>query len=234
MKAIFKREWNAYFTSAIGYIVLAGIFFLAGTFFYMYSMYYGTTNMSYQFSAMLQYMMIFIPFLTMRMFSEDKKQKTDQALLTAPISIFSLVMGKFLAAFAVYTLGVSVTLVQAVILGSMAQLEWGVIFGNYFVLLLMGAAFIAIGAFVSSLTENQFIAAVGSFGIIAVFMFLDMAQSSITNPVLVKIVDAVSFYGKYEDFSKGIFNIANTIFFLSVSAVFVFLTIRAIEKRRWS
>ena len=234
MYAIFKRELNSYFTSVIGYIVIAGLFFIAGSGFSQFSMSFGLSDMRYQFSSMLQLIMILIPLLTMRLFSEDKKQKTDQALLTAPISLFSLVFGKFLAALMIFTIGLSITLVQALVLGAFAQLEWAVIFGNYIGLLLIGASFIAIGTFVSVLTENQFIAAVGGFAIIGAFMYIDVTAKDIENPIISKIVNGISFFGKYEDFYKGIFNIANTVFFISVCAVFIFLTVRALEKRRWS
>ena len=122
-----------------------------------------STDVTPVFSSLFLILLILIPLLTMRLLSEEKKQKTDQLLLTSPVSLSGLVYGKFLAAFCIYAMGIAVTLVYSVILAGFASPQWMVVAGNILGALLLGFAMISIGLFISSLTENQMIAAVGSF-----------------------------------------------------------------------
>ena len=108
MFSIFKREFRAYFTSPLGYVFLAIFYAFSGLFFYIFSLSIGSTDISGVFLMMFMVLMIFVPLLTMRLLSEDKKQKTDQLILTAPVSLLSVVMGKFLAAYAIFVIGVAV------------------------------------------------------------------------------------------------------------------------------
>ena len=108
MFAIFKRELKAYFTSPLGYVFLAIFYAFSGLFFYIFSLSVGSTDISSVFLMMFMVLMVFVPLLTMRLLSEDKKQKTDQLILTAPVSLLSIVMGKFLAAYAIFAIGVAV------------------------------------------------------------------------------------------------------------------------------
>ena len=166
--------------------------------------------------------------------SEDKKQKTDQALLTAPLNLFSLVLGKFLAALIVFAMGLVITVVFAATVSFFAAPDWAVVFGNFVGSLFYGSALISIGLFISSLTENQMIAAVGSFAVMIALNLIDAVASLMPNQFLQDLVLGISFYQRYTDFTTGIFNFANIIFCLSVCAVFLFLTTRVLEKRRWS
>ena len=109
MFAIFKRELKAYFTSPLGYVFLAIFYAFSGLFFYIFSLSVGSTDISSVFLMMFIVLMVFVPLLTMRLLSEDKKQKTDQLILTAPVSLLSIVMGKFLAAYAIFAIGVAAT-----------------------------------------------------------------------------------------------------------------------------
>ena len=168
MFAIFKRELKAYFTSPLGYVFLAIFYAFSGLFFYIFSLSVGSTDISSVFLMMFIVLMVFVPLLTMRLLSEDKKQKTDQLILTAPVSLLSIVMGKFLAAYAIFAIGVAVMPVYGFVMSSFATVSWLPIWGNTVGLLLLGGIFVSIGLFISSLTENQMIAAIGGFAVPAV------------------------------------------------------------------
>ena len=233
MTAILRRELQAYFSSPIGYMYLFVYYVFSGFYFFTGTLLYNSTDITPVFSNMFTIILFLIPILTMRLFSEDNKQRTDQALLTAPITLPALVTGKFLAGTVVYLMGLSITLVYSVIIAAFAPPNWAIIWGNFIALLLFGMALIAIGMFISSMTENQVVAAVGAFGVSLGLLFIDSLAGVFQNPLAIRIFRAVSFSTRFSQFSSGIFNFASIIFFLSVGVVFIFLTIRVLEKRRW-
>jgi ABC-2 type transport system permease protein len=234
MLAIFKRELGSYFTSPLGYVFLAVFYFFSGMFF-TNVLNANSTDVTYVFSGLFTVLLFIIPLLTMRLLSEDKKQKTDQLLLTSPMNLSGLVYGKFFAAYALYVISLSVTVVYAVILSVYAAPQWAVVWGNIFGALLLGAALISIGLFISSLTENQIIAAIGSFAVMMLIMMFDSFISAI--PASLSFVGTVlshlSFMTRYSDFTSGILDVSHVLFFVSVTVVFNFLTVRVLEKRRW-
>jgi ABC-2 type transport system permease protein len=234
MYAIFKREFKTYFSSPLGYVFLAVFYVLAGLFFVLNNILSGTANMSGVFSSITIICIFLVPVLTMRLLSEDKKQKTDQLLLTSPVSLGNIVLGKFLAAFAIYAIGLSCTVVYAFVLAVFVNIEVWVIVGSLFGMLLLGASFIAIGMFISNLTENQLIAAVLSICVILGLYIVNSLNGVISNPILAALLSAISIYSRYINFSMGIFNMSDAIYYLSVAAIFGFLTVRVLEKRRWS
>ena len=233
MTAVFKREFKAYFTSPIGWIYLAVFYFFAGLFLFIGPVLALLPTLSPVFSSMQTIVMFLVPILTMRLFSEDKRQKTDQLLLTAPLGLTGIIFGKLLAAFAVFTLGFSATLVYALVLDSFGTLEWSVYLSNLLGMLLLGLALISIGAFISSLTENQVVAAIGGFAVTLLLVFVDTLATLVNTGWLSTILKNLSVYTRYSDFSLGVINISDIIFFLSLCAVFVFLTVRVFEKKRW-
>ena len=234
MGAIFRREVNSYFTSPIGYIYLAAFYACAGLFFGLTALQYGSTDLSTVFSMLFFVLMVLIPILTMRTLSEDKKNKTDQCLLTAPISLASLVLGKFFAAFLIYCMGVAITVVYAVVLSAFSQLEWMLIIGNVVGLVLVGAAYIAVGIFVSSLTENQVVSAVVSFVIMVALYLINAIAAVIPVDIIQKILRSLSISERYNPFTYGVFDFSNALFFISAAVIFIYLTIRVLEKRRWA
>ena len=234
MYAIFKREFKTYFSSPLGYVFLAVFYVLSGLSFVLNNIFNGTANMSGVFSNITFFCIFLVPVLTMRLLSEDKKQKTDQLLLTSPVSLGNIVLGKFLAAFAIYAIGLSCTVVYAFVLAVFVNIEVWVIVGSLFGMLLLGASFIAIGMFISNLTENQLIAAVLSICIIFGLYIVNSLNGVISNPILAALLSAISIYSRYINFSMGIFNMSDAIYYLSVAAIFGFLTVRVLEKRRWS
>lgn len=233
MNAVYKREMRSYFSSPIGYVVLTVFALFEGFYFYfLFSNNYG--DISALFSFMMNISMFLCPILTMRLISEDKRLKVDQALLTAPVSLWGIVMGKFLAAFSVYALCFSLTLVNQLIFAIFVTPDWMVYIGNLLGNLLLGASLISIGIFVSALTESQLVSAVVSFGAVLFIIMIDTVASAIKIEVFSKLISGLSFISRQESFASGVLDFSNLIFFLSVSAVFLFLTVRMLEKKRWS
>ncbi len=234
MSAIIKRELSSYFNSAIGYIVLAVFYFFSGLFFYMYCLLSNTTSMSYVFLSMLMIVMLVIPIITMKSFSEERKQKTDQALLTAPISLTEMVLGKFFGAFLLYCICNAIYILYAIILSFYATPDWAVFLTTMLGMLLMGGALIAIDMFISALTESQVIAAVVSIGIGLLIYMLDSLSNVFNVDWLTNLFHNISFDAHFTNFINGIINLTSVVFFLSVIAIFLFLCVRVFEKRRWS
>ena len=234
MAAILKRELNAYFSSAIGYIFLAVFYAFAGFYFFLSNVLGNTTDMRSFFSSMFSVIMFLIPILTMRLMSEDKKLRTDQALLTAPVGLYSIVLGKYLSAVIMYLVAMAITVVYAVVLAAFAPIDLSLFVGNLLGAIFLGLALIAIGVFISSLTESQVIAAVASFAVMMGLMLIDTLSSVMPTQFLQDLVYGLSFYTRYANFTLGLLNIADVIFFLSVSGLFIFFTVRVLEKKRWS
>mgnify|MGYP000192335021 CR=1 FL=1 len=235
MKAIFKRELKAYFASPVGYVVVAALLALYGFFYYQVMMIGSSSYISQVFGTMFTFCMMVIPIITMRSMSDERKNKTDQALLTAPVSVTAIVLGKFFAAFGVYFVANALALLPAFAISLFATaFPWGIMIGNFIGTLLYGAAMIAIGVFISSLTVSQIIAAIGTFIISVLLMYMDSLASVVSNEVLSTAIQWFSFNDRYSTFTQGMFSISSVIFFISVVAVFVFLTARKVESRRWS
>lgn len=234
MIAIFKREMRSYFTSPIGYVYICAYLFAMALFYKMYILDTGNSNIVYFFGGSLIVYMFLVPILTMRLFSEEKKTKTDQILLTSPVSVTGIVMGKFLAALSVYTVALALTGVAVAFTAHYGTVPMGLTLGNYIGIFFLGMAFVAIGCFLSAVTESQVVAAVLSFTVLMSLYFMDTLASSINSAFLGKIISFISIYERYTDFTSGLFSLSSIVYYISIAVVFVFLTIRIIEKRRWS
>ena len=234
MSAIYKREVGSYFTSPVGYAVLAAFTFFSGIFFYVQCLYTGTTNMSGVFQSMFFIVLFIIPLLTMRSFADDRRNKTDQALLTAPVSIPSVVLSKFLSCLTIFGLCLLSFIIQGIAMTILAKADWSVIIGNVFGMLIMGASFISIGLFISSLTESSIVAGIVSFVVNVLISLFDTVGYTVKWAPLTNVLSALSFQGKYANFSIGLFSLADIVFFVTVTALFLFLTGRRVEKRRWA
>ena len=171
MTAIFLRELNSYFISPIGYVYLAAVYVLAG---YEYAILIlgGSADLSNEFAFLYTVTLLLTPILTMRLMSEDKKQKTEQALFSAPVTSGAIVAGKYFSAFVVYLAGVAVTLLHTVFLAPYAKINWMIIIGNFVGIALMGLAGIALCMYISAQTENQIVAAVG--GLAAMLLVISL------------------------------------------------------------
>lgn len=177
MSAVYKRELRSYFSSPVGYVCIAALAALYG-FFYFNIMSSGSSSYVYMvYSSIFTYGMMIIPIITMRTMSEDRKNKTDQALLTAPVGVTSIVIGKFLAAFSIYVIASVIGLLPAIVMSTFSSPPWGIIFGNFIATLLYGGAMVAIGVFISSLTVSQVIAAIGTFAVAVALMLSTVWQA---------------------------------------------------------
>ena len=215
MKAIFKREVRSYFSSPVGYVFVAVLTALYG-FFYYQAMYSSTSGLIPEvFAYMFTFSMMIIPIITMRSMTDDQKNKTDQALLTAPVGVASIVLGKFFACWFVYFIATTLGgILPALVMGTFSQPSWGEVFGNY-----LGALLYA---------------AIGTFIVSVFLMYLDMLAAAIPNEIISSVITWLSFTSRYNTFTQGLFSVSSVVFFLSVAAVFIFLTARKVESRRWS
>ncbi|QEY35213.1 ABC transporter permease subunit [Caproiciproducens galactitolivorans] len=234
MRAIVKRELKAYFISPIGYACIAILLALYGYYFYQVMMLRSSYYIQSVYSTMFIWSMMVIPIITMRSFSEEIRNRTDQALLTAPVGVTSIVVGKFLAAVAVFAIALLGSLIPAVVIGLHSSLSWAHIFGNILGTLLYGAGMIAVGIYISSLTQSQIVAAISTFGVSIILMVVNQLNGLVTDENVTKVINWISFDTRFQPFTKGILNIPSIVFFLSVAAVFIFLTARKLESKRWS
>ena len=256
MFAIFKKEMRSYFINPIGF-VFVGIFLALSSLLCCYttiqSNSYSTAS---YFTIMIFAMIILIPLLTMRSFAEERKLKTEQLLLTAPVSITAMVLGKYLASLTMFVGCVLFSCINFIPLYVQGNIErqgdpysithigpvTSEILGSVIAVILVGAAFIAIGIFISSLTENQLSAAVITISIILVMVVLGFINEIgsdaegnrlISNYAVRFVIDWISVLSRFGYFTYGIFDISALIYYLSLAGVFIFLTVRIYEKRRW-
>ena len=234
MIAICKREIRSFFNSPVGYVCIAALAALYGYYYYLVMAIGSTSYISAVYQTMFSFSMMIIPIITMKSMSDDQKNKTDQALLTAPVGVTSIVVGKFLAYFFVFFVASTLGLLPAVAMSFFSSPSWGEIIGNYLGTLLYGGAMVSIGVFISSLTISQIIAAIGTFVVSVFLMYIDTLGGAVSSDAVATVVDWISFNNRYTTFTQGLFSISSTVFFLSVIAVFIFLTARRLESRRWS
>ena len=247
MFAIYKKELKSYFINAIGYVYV-GVFLAISALLCCYTTLgaqtYSTDN---YFSMMIFSFIILIPLLTMKLFSEEKKLRTEQLLLTAPVSIWGMVMGKFLAALTLFGGTILVSCVNLIPIYHYGNVErgstdysmthigpvTGEIVSCLVGLFLIGCAFVAIGLFVSSLTENQLAAAVITIAIILVMLLLELLNSFIDVYAIRFIISWICLLSRFGNFTTGILDYASILYFLSITGVFLLLTVRVYDKRRW-
>lgn len=233
MSAVFKKEFKAYFYNPTGYILLAFNFLVTGLFFtYIYQ--YGIADGTYVMLSSLIMLVVIVPLLTMKLISEDRRQKVDQALFTAPVSLTKIVFGKFFAAFAMFAAASFLFVVYQIILSAYATVNWLVFLNCLFGYLLLGAGLISMGLFFSSLTESPIIAFIITFAGAMVLLYLDSIASMLSQEWLKTIAGYVSFYSRFSDAANGAFTLSDPIYFISFTGFFIFLTIRSLEKKRWS
>jgi len=233
MFAIFKKEFKSYFNSPTAY-VLIGLFVLISSILFFYiNLTSQLAEFSYNLNFMSIVLIIMIPILTMKILADERKSGTEVLLITSPTSITSIVVGKYLAALVVFLIMTTLTFIYPIILFAFGKPAIAPLIGGYVGFILLGASFIAFGIFASSLTESQIIAAIVSVvGLLVMWLLQYIAPS--LGGIWSKILSWFSLFSRTEDFYTGILSLAPVVYYLSFSAVFVFLTTRVIEKRRWS
>ena len=287
MKAIYKREIKMYFNSMIGYVFIAFFVLITAIYFSIQNILVLSPDFQNILSNVIMMFLILGPMLTMRLLSEEKNKKTDQLLLTAPVSIPSIVLGKYFAAVTVFLISLLITGIFPIILAFFGTVAVAQIIGTYIGFFLLGSAFIAVGLWVSSITDNQIVSAVATFaaiflllmvqtivkaasgsqgfslmfaGIIAliiafyfyyntknseisitlfiiemaVLLILYFVKRSIFTGLAGKFAMMFAVLTRFQNFAMGLLDVSSIVYFISFIAVFLYFTIRVIEKRRWS
>jgi len=237
MLAIFKREFKAFMQSAIGYVFMGIYLLVSGVYFSMYNVLSVSADIGSMLSNMEFVFMILVPILTMKLLSDERRSKTDQLLLTSPVSLWSIVLGKFFAACAVFLLTLVITFSYVVIIDIFGTPAYNEVIAGYFGFFLLGCALISVGVFTSAVTESQVTSAVLCFGMMLFLTFAGMMSSMMSTglgAILGKVISIMDPYSRYTNFANGIISVSDVVYLLSFAGVFLFLTERVIEKRRWS
>ena len=287
MTAIYKRELKSYLTSMVGYLFIFFVLVLTGIYFSAYQLSAAYPKFETTLSAVTFVFLIGVPILTMRVLAEERKQKTDQLLLTAPVSVGNIVTGKYLALVTVYAIPILVLCTYPLIMSKFGTVDFGTAYTAILGFFLLGCANIAIGVFMSALTESQVIAAVLTFVLLFAFYMMNgissffsktsmstcvtfgllilaaaiivytmiknvlisvavgvigevilvivyLLKSSIFEGGIQKVLDIFNLSGHFDNFTNNIFDIKGIVYFLSVIAVCLFLTMQSILKRRWN
>lgn len=232
MKAICKRELKAYYDSPAGWAFAAFLLLITG----IYTMavclrgYYA--NFEYVLGNVGFIFLLLVPILTMRVFAEERKQRTDQLLYALPTGMGKIVMGKYLALLGVFAIPVLVICAYPLILSLYGDLHFKTIYSAIFAFFLLGAALLSIGMFISTLTESQPMAA----GLTFLVLLLDYLAANLAGylPIGGDLVAKLCLFAVMDNFIYGVFDVTGVVLLLSVSGVFVFLTVQSLEKRRWS
>lgn len=255
MFAIYRKEMRSYFINPIGYVYL-GVFLVFSALLCCYTtLIAGSYDTSSYFTYLIFTFIILVPILTMRLFAEERKLRTEQLLLTAPVTITGMVLGKYFAALTMFVGGILISCINFIPLYVIGSAETkgtdysmthigpvtGEIVGGVIAVILIGAALIAIGTLISALTENQLSAAVITIGVIAAMVLLNVfnllkdsdGQPIIGSYVVRAVIDWVSVISRFSGFSNGIFDYAALLYYASLAFIFLFLTVRVYEKRRW-
>ncbi|MBR5459646.1 MAG: ABC transporter permease subunit [Clostridia bacterium] len=234
MTAIFKRELSSYFTSTIGYIFMAVFLAISGAIVWLTGFFQGSTSMGNYFFIMIFFFVILIPILTMKLLSEERRSRTDQLLLTSPVSLFGIVTGKFLAAFVLFEITFAVSLLNFIPLSLYGKLQTAEIISNFIGISCVAATLISLGIFVSGLTESQFVAAIASIAAILGTLIIGIFSSSITSDFLRNFVKWFSLLDRYANFRFGLFDFSSVLYYVSLTLIFLFMSVRVLEKRRWA
>lgn len=234
MRAVFRREFRAYFQSPLGYVFIAVMYFFTAYYFFTFNLYQNTTDLSNLFNQLFSVVLFLAPILTMRLMSEEKRSRTDQLLLTAPVSRAGIVMGKYLSALCVYLVAISATVLISLVMSAYAAPDWPVIIGNIVGLALLGVSLIAICLFLSSITESQVIAAVCGFAASLFLILVDALVNVVSGSLFKTIFSYMSFNTRYNGFTIGIIDFSNVLFFVSIAALFLLLTTSVLERRSWN
>lgn len=232
MTAIWKRDARGFFFSPIGYVFISAFLLIMNLFFFAGNVLSASSDLSPVFSNMLLVLMFLVPILTMRLFSEEYKSRTDQLLLTAPISIWEIVTGKFLAAMTVMAATLLCTLPWVVVILIYGVPAWPSIIGSYVAVFCASACFIAMGLFLSALTESQVIAAVLSFALFMGIWILNTASAAISIDIVKTVIEWFSLFTRYQNFTNGIFALGDIVFFISFAGIFLFFTSQVVSAHR--
>ncbi|MDX1358646.1 MAG: ABC transporter permease subunit [Clostridia bacterium] len=231
MFTVAKKEISTYFKSPIAYILI-GLFMLMVSILFYTPFSVGSADFMPVLENMGFFLIFLIPIMTMRILAEDRKNGTEVLLLTSPTSLTQIILGKFIAMYFVFLTITVLSMIYPVILFSYGAVFTVQLVGGYIGFLLLGASFVAIGVFASAITENQIVAAIISF-VALLLMWMADAFSTQVGGIIGTIMGWISLLSRYEIFTKGILGLPEIVYFLLFTGLFIFLTIRTIERRRW-
>ncbi len=287
MIAIYKRDLKGFFTGMMGYVLLAFFLAVGGLYFTVMNLMSGYPDLSYTLYNNLFVLLVLVPLLTIRSFAEERRARTDQLLLTSPVPLWRIVLGKYLAVLSVFGMAVLVFALYPLIMSRGGAVSYRQSYAALLAFFLLGAACIAIGVFLSSLNENQIVAAVCSFFVLllaylmpsiqtlftvgsalAMGVFLVLAvlgaayagwhsrswglglgvftvccaailvlfwlRSAALTSAFSSLLGALCLFSPFEKFVSGLFSLSAVVYYLSVTALFLFFTCQTLEKRRWN
>lgn len=234
MFAIYKRELSQYFSSTLGYIFMAVFLALSGVLVWFTTFFSASSSFSVYFFVLIFFFIILIPILTMRLLSDERRTKTEQILLTSPVSLSGIISAKFFAALTLFEVTFLLSFLNFIPVSFYGKINTAEILSNFVGLTCLASSLIAVGVFISALTESQFIAAIGSIATILGLLMVGLFSSSITNDFLRVVVKWFSVLDRYVNFRYGIFDVSSVLYYISITAIFLFLTVRVYEKRRWA
>lgn len=251
--AVFKKEMRIYFTTPLAYAIFFVFLLVTGFFFYVYFSGFAMVSMQAMmnpqaardvnitewvmrplFTSFISIILFLslIPMLTMRLFAEERRSGTIELLLTYPVRDGGLLAAKFLAALALYGAMLVLTLAYPAIMRYFTPLEWGPLLTMYLGLVLMGSMFLAIGLFFSSVTENQIVAALATFAMLLLLWSIGFAADA-AGGTTGTVLRHLSVVERFDSFSKGLLDTKDVIYFVNVTLLALFLTLRTLEARRW-
>jgi ABC-2 type transport system permease protein len=231
---LMRRELNGYFYSPIAYAVLTIFLLVTGIFFLAVDFAPGAeSSLRSLHQLMPLILVVFLPILTMRLLSEEYRSGTIETLMTAPVGESDIVLGKFFGAFVFYLVMLATTLIYALVVAAYGELDVGLLLAAYLGLLLLGALYLATGIFFSACTKNQIIAAVCSVVLLMIFTFLAQWLASTQSGMLGLVLHHLSIVDHYQDFARGLIDTNHLVFFLTTTALFLFLAVKVLESRRW-
>lgn len=287
MLAMFKKEMRTYFTSMTGYIFLVFFTLITGIFYSQYCVLIARGEFTMVLSQITLIFLLLVPIITMRLLAEESRQKTDQLLFTSPVKITSIILGKYLSALTLLFIAILIIALFPIMLVPFGNISFAETFGAFVAFFLIGSCFIAVGLFISALTDNQIVAAVASFGALLAMYLMDsivqgLPSSRVASVIFaVVLVGALAFFAynnikslyvaiatlvlgiavivgmyviiptafdglmvnvfswfsimkRFNNFYLGIFDVGSIVYYISFAAIFVYLTMQAVEKRRWS
>ncbi|MBQ3140846.1 MAG: ABC transporter permease subunit [Clostridia bacterium] len=235
MKALIKKELSGYFASPLGYIYIAAMVLVASYQFFMNVVLYGKTDMSAVYDIIFLLSFVLVPLLTMRTISEERRHKTDQLLYTAPVTTTSVIIGKFLGTLLLYASAVGVVFLYQIFLSFFTGTDWGMMLSGFVGIMCVGGTLISVGMLVSSFTENQFSALIISYIVALFFMLADSyVTAADSSPILQGIVQFASLHTHFQSFYKGFISLGDVFYFASMMFLFLFLTGRSLDKKRWA
>ncbi len=232
--AVFKKEFRGYFSSPIAYIYLIVYLILTGFLFFRVFFLNGQASLRLFFDILPWVFLFFVPAVAMRMWAEEKRSGTIEMLMTLPIRDRDAVLGKYLAAFAFLGLSLVLTFPLPVIAAILGRLDPGPLWGGYIGAVLMGAAYLAIGVFVSSITRNQIVAYIVGVTVIFVLFILSTDVILFAAPrFLVPLLEYLGLSTHFDSIGRGVVDTRDLVYYLSLIGFFLFLNVQAVQNRKW-